>query len=192
MEEEGSVSNLSVLDLFVLLCAERGIRSGYALRRQAGLSLGATTPALRRLAQAGLVSRTTSTGLGQRKRYEFSLTSSGRAALRRGWQEYLCGAAPPWDIDSVLRVLELAAHHGAHRKNMLDFVDRVAKHREQQAARHTLPSEEEHTELPTYTSLRPRFDLARAKADIAVLREIKELLAKNHGRSARRAKKTSS
>ena len=49
--------SLSVLDLFVLSLFDRGLETPYDLQRQAGVSLGSSVPALRRLEAAGLIKK---------------------------------------------------------------------------------------------------------------------------------------
>lgn len=96
----------SSLDLFLLALIDSGLTSAYAFRELAGISVGATLPALRRLEEYGFVIR----GQKQaRNKQNLELTPAGtrelKIALKRILSEYQ--EHPPTDTQSVLRVCSL-------------------------------------------------------------------------------------
>jgi DNA-binding PadR family transcriptional regulator len=86
-------------------------RSYYSFREVAGISVGASTPALKRLQVDGLV---TSSAAGNRNKIEFALTNRGRQALEKGLQDWLerFRREPPRDVESVVRMAAIAVHKG--------------------------------------------------------------------------------
>ena len=66
----------SSLEMFMLALISQGLTTTYALQSEAGLSLGASVPGLKRLEDAGFVTRKISG-----RRHEFTLTRTGKAAL---------------------------------------------------------------------------------------------------------------
>ena len=79
------------LDLFVLALIDSGVPTPYELQKAAGLSQGATTPALQRLLDARLVRQGKP---GVRGRTDYQTTAAGRKFLKDGWitQEGLLSA----------------------------------------------------------------------------------------------------
>jgi DNA-binding MarR family transcriptional regulator len=112
----------STLELFILSCVDRGIATPYDLQRQAGLSLGATNPALKRLITAGLLKRTTGKSATRRPRHDYALTDEGKKAARVGWKDHLTASAAPTDIDSVLRIYAMAAAYKAPKESLIGFL----------------------------------------------------------------------
>ncbi len=121
--------NLSVLNVFVLSLLDRGLKTPYSLQREGGLSLGATTPSLRRLSAARLVAREDGENATRRPRYEYRLTAAGRKAARTGWREHFDEVRIASDVDSVLRLVDLAVHYGAKRNEIVVFLKRAAEQR---------------------------------------------------------------
>jgi DNA-binding PadR family transcriptional regulator len=109
------------LDLFVLALVDSGVATPYALQITAGLSPGASIPALQRLAEAGLVRQGKP---GSRGRTEHRVTPAGKKLLKTGWQS-LIEDGPSGDLDSDLRVALLALASGEHRLAK-DFLERSA------------------------------------------------------------------
>lgn len=89
-----SSATRSSLEVLILALLKQGLATTYDLQTQAGLSLGATVPALKRLEAAKLVSRKEAG-----RRFEFSVTREGEKMLA-SWS-----ASPrlPTDVDEVLR-----------------------------------------------------------------------------------------
>jgi DNA-binding PadR family transcriptional regulator len=106
------------LDLFILALIDGGVSTPYELQKTAGLSQGATIPALKRLLEAGLVRQGKP---GARGRTDYKVTAAGSKALKAGWLP-LIDAGPSGDIDSDLRVALLALWGGGDRGIAAEFL----------------------------------------------------------------------
>jgi DNA-binding PadR family transcriptional regulator len=97
----------NALQVLLLVFVKFGLTTPYDLISQAGMSVGLTSPALKRMEEAGLITGT----LGPRKRIQYALTSDGEKYLKKS-----LGAGPPYtwllgsfDIfDSAPRAILLA------------------------------------------------------------------------------------
>jgi DNA-binding PadR family transcriptional regulator len=114
------------LDVFVLALIDSGISTPYDLQRSAGLSPGATIPALRRLVAAGFV---LAGKPGPRGRTEHRVSAAGRRHLKKGW-EPLIDAGPSGDLDADLRVALLALVVGADRTAAIGFLRQAAAYKD--------------------------------------------------------------
>lgn len=112
----------SDLDLFVLALIESAVSTPYGLRTAAGLSPGATIPALRRLLEAGLV---VAKKPGSRGRTDHTLTPEGRRYLKSSWRG-LIDDGPSGHLDADLRVALLALWVGRDRRLAADFLRKSA------------------------------------------------------------------
>ena len=110
------------LDLFVLALVDSGVSTPYELQRAAGLSPGATIPALRRMVARGLV---LAGKAGIRGRMTHKLTAAGRQLLKDGWRELILDG-PSCDFDADLRVALLALFVGGSRRLAVDFLRKSA------------------------------------------------------------------
>ncbi len=110
------------LDLFVLALIDGGVSTPYELQKTAGLSQGATIPALQRLLDAGLVLQGKP---GARKRTDYKVSATGKKLLRGGWLP-LIEAGPSGDIDSDLRVALLAIMGSGDRRLAANFLRQSA------------------------------------------------------------------
>ena len=117
---------LSVLDLFLLSMLDRGAQSPYELQRMAGVSLGASVPSLRRLTASKLVTREEGTAASNRPRHEYKLTPAGKQAARTGWKVYFQEASTGLDLDSLLRIVDMASHYRAEKKTIKSFLKQAA------------------------------------------------------------------
>ncbi len=101
---------MASLDMLILGLVDAGVNTPYTWQVQAGLSLGATLPAVRRLLAQNLVSEAAA---GPRGRREFTITRNGRSELRK-IDQYLDAAVlePIGDLESVLRLFYLAVQSG--------------------------------------------------------------------------------
>jgi DNA-binding PadR family transcriptional regulator len=115
----------SDLDVFVLALVESGVSTPYELKTAAGLSPGATIPALARLLKARLIHQGES---GPRGRTDHKITTEGRRYLRSAWKE-LIEDGPSGDLDADLRVALLALFVGDDRRLAADFLLRSAAQR---------------------------------------------------------------
>jgi DNA-binding PadR family transcriptional regulator len=106
------------LDLFVLALIDGGVSTPYELQKAAGLSQGATIPALQRLLEARLVRQGKP---GARGRTDYKVSAAGKKLLRDGWLP-LIEAGPSGDLDSDLRVALLAIWGSGDRRLAADFL----------------------------------------------------------------------
>src|SRR5664279_3877040 len=109
----------SILDFYLLSMIDRGASTAYGLWRNAGLSLRASTPSLRRLVKAGLISPLKEAGFSNRARHQYGLTDQGRRSVREAWKTLLVAKSVPPDLDSVLRVVDMALHYGGDSRKIL-------------------------------------------------------------------------
>ncbi len=110
------------LDLFVLALIRSGISTPYALQQEAGLSPGATIPAIQRMLEAGFVRQGKP---GPRGRTDARITAAGKKQLKSGWRS-LIDAGPSGDLDSDLRVALLAISEGTDYSSAADLLKRSA------------------------------------------------------------------
>ena len=167
---------LPVLDLYVLSLIERGLDTAYLFQREAGLSLGASTPALRRLSAARLVKRKEEESPTKRPRHAYSLTLSGRELAQNGWRDHFQAGRTPSDLDAMLRLADMAAHYGASPGDVAKFL-RAASARTSALAQQAAAAFEESNGL-LYPRMRSRCEAARLLAEAEVLSE----LAAGHSR----------
>jgi DNA-binding PadR family transcriptional regulator len=177
--------NLSLLDVFVLSLLDRGLKTPYSLQREGGLSLGATTPSLRRLSSARLVTRGDFENATRRPRHEYRLTSAGRKALLTGWREHFDKIRIASDLDSVLRLVDLAVHYGAKRDEIGVFLKRAAEQRFSRAHRAETLISPDHDSF-SYQQTRWQCESARLEAEASVLSRLAtEFQSQPHQRTAR-------
>ncbi len=110
------------LDLFVLALIESGISTAYEFQKSAGLSPGATIPALERLLKARFVRQGRP---GARGRTDHRITSAGKKFLKSGWRT-LIEDGPSGDLDADLRIALLALFAGGERRLATDFLQQSA------------------------------------------------------------------
>jgi DNA-binding PadR family transcriptional regulator len=110
------------LDLFVLALIADGISTPYELQKAAGLSQGATVPALQRLVEAGFVRQGKP---GARGRTDHRITSAGKKQLKFAWRTLLDNGASG-DLDADLRVALLILWAGGERRLAVDFLRQSA------------------------------------------------------------------
>src|SRR5450755_801632 len=120
---------MTVLDHFILSQLERGLETPYDLMRRAGVSLGASVPALRRLSAAGLVKKGKETSDSNRPRHVYKLTADGRKQARTGWKLYLEGKSNLVDLDEILRVCDMAVHNKHDPSRLAAFLNGAARDR---------------------------------------------------------------
>jgi DNA-binding PadR family transcriptional regulator len=121
---------LSILDVFILSMLDRGAQTPYELQRTAGLSQGAAVPSLRRLLDAKLVTREDGLAATNRPRHEYRLTPEGKKAARSGWKAHFQETSSGSDLDSLLRIVDMAIHYGADKAKIKSFLKHAAKSRE--------------------------------------------------------------
>jgi DNA-binding PadR family transcriptional regulator len=84
--EHIEINGLNPLQVFLLVLVEFGLGTPYDLLSKAGLGAGLTSPALKRLEEAGLLTSTP----GPRKRIRYAITQKGKDTLRQNLE-----AGPP-------------------------------------------------------------------------------------------------
>ena len=111
------------LDQFVLALIDSGVSTPYEFQKAAGLSQGATIPALQRLLDARLVRQGKR---GPRGRTGYQVTAAGKRLLKDGWLA-LIEQGPSGDVDSDLRVALLVLLGGGDRRLAADFLCQSAE-----------------------------------------------------------------
>jgi DNA-binding PadR family transcriptional regulator len=102
---------LSSLDVFLLALIDSGVATAYAMREQAGISVGASRPSLQRLLKLGFVEKGKAEA---RNKIVFRLTRRGCQAKIVGLDLHLgqfC-VKPPSEPESIVRIVSLAAMGG--------------------------------------------------------------------------------
>jgi DNA-binding PadR family transcriptional regulator len=169
----------SSLELLILALLKQGLSTTYDLQVQAGVSLGASVPALKRLAAAKLVTRKE---VG--RRLEFSITREGEKALA----SWTAPQRPPTDMDDLLRAAYLAWITGDGKSQAAALLrqgirarNRWAEELQDQLAGGELP-------LPgkpgpeSYRWLRTVVEAERAAADVQALEALAKALEWKKGR----------
>jgi DNA-binding PadR family transcriptional regulator len=164
---------LAILDIYVLSMLDRGLQSQYELQKLGGLSLGASTPALKRLVSAGSVKQHKSEKTGKRIRFEFHLTASGRSQARTAWRRWFTPESLPSDLDALLRLVDLAVHYKQPQSEVLELLARATEQRQNHAdiARGTSARLQQRREL-SYPQLRAACDRLRLHAEAKALAAI--------------------
>lgn len=168
---------LAILDLYVLSMLDRGVQSLYELQKAGGISLGASTPALKRLVKGGYVEEASRERTGKRVRIRFSLTPSGRKQARSAWRSWLPPQTTPSDLDALLRLADIATHYGYPEGKLSKLFSHLAEIRQQlaKAARDGTLGLRGNSAL-TYKGLRSSCDAERLRAEAKALRAIAKRL----------------
>jgi hypothetical protein len=162
------------LDLFVLALIDSGVSTPYELQKAAGLSQGATIPALHRLLDARLVCQGKP---GARGRTDHQATAAGKRLLKDGWLA-LIGEGPSGDVDSDLRVALLALLGGGDRRLAADFLRQSADRKmESVATAEPIGNPGALPDLPRwYSDLRSSTAKALLTAESAAIRAMADAL----------------
>lgn len=172
------------LDLFILALIDSGVSTPYEFQMAAGLSQGATIPALQRLLEAQLVRQGKP---GVRGRTSYKVSAAGKRFLRDGWLP-LIAAGPSGDIDSDLRVALLAIWGSGERRLAADFLRQSADKKTESIAAAEL-TDNPGAVVPLarwYTDLRSETAKALLSAESEAIRAMAEALPRKlTGRPAR-------
>jgi DNA-binding PadR family transcriptional regulator len=161
---------LPILDLFLLSLLDRGAQSPYELQRAGGVSLGASLPSLRRLTASKLVTRSEGTAATNRPRHEYKLTPSGKQAARSGWKTHFQETSANSDIDSLLRIVDMALHYRAEKIRIKAFLKHAAETRMLMAEKASLADRGlASTDKVPYMKMRACCDAARLSAEAETL-----------------------
>ena len=159
----------SVLDIFILSLLDRGHETTYDLQRQAGLSLGSTVPALRRLEAKRLITRQETLTPGSRPRHAFALTASGRKLARTGWKPLLDSGRSDDDLEAVLRIAEMARANDADPAEIRKFLETSSRTRLESARVEAKSLAEKPRD---YVTMRDRWSRARLQAEAEFLADL--------------------
>ena len=174
MSETRDKRHRSDLDLFVLALIDSGISTPYDFQKAAGLSPGATIPALQRLLEAGFVRQGKP---GSRGGTNHSITSAGRKFLKNG-HRILIEDGPSGDLDADLRIALLVLWAGGKRQLATDFLQQSALKKVESIE--WLQMEEESSSISTlanwYAKLRSSSTKALLKAESAAALKMAEAL----------------
>jgi DNA-binding PadR family transcriptional regulator len=167
-------SPVSLLELHILCLLDRGAETSYDFL-QAGVSLGSSIPALRRMEDAGWVRAKRSGEIGTRQRHSFSLSTKGRKLVVRAGAGLLRQPAPT-DFDSVLRVIDIAHGIDAAGSEIVSFLNSAIQDRLVLAKQ-----ADDGTGAPgdvlSFKVTRKRWNTARLKAEARLLSDIAKSLA---------------
>jgi DNA-binding PadR family transcriptional regulator len=163
------------LDLFVLALIDGGVSTPYELQKTAGLSQGATNPALQRLLAARLVRQGKP---GARGRTDYKATAAGKKLLRDGWLP-LIEAGPSGDLDSDLRVALLAIRGSGDRKLAVDFLRRTGDKKMESIATIELTSDAAAPLARWYADLRSETAKAVLRAESEAIRAMADSLPRS-------------
>jgi DNA-binding PadR family transcriptional regulator len=174
MSETRDKRHRSDLDLFVLALIDSGISTPYDFQKAAGLSPGATIPALQRLLEAGFVRQGKP---GSRGRTNHGITSAGRKFLKNG-HRILIEDGPSGDLDADLRIALLVLWAGGKRQLATDFLQQSALKKVESIE--WLQMEEESSSISSlanwYAKLRSSSTKALLKAESAAALKMAEAL----------------
>jgi DNA-binding PadR family transcriptional regulator len=182
------------LDLFILALIDGGVATPYELQKSAGLSQGATIPALQRLLDARFVRQGKS---GPRGRIDYRVTVAGKRLLKDGWLA-LIEQGPSGDVDSDLRMALLALLGGGDHPLAVDFLRQSAdKKMESAGAAEPMGNPSKLPPLARfYSELRSSTAKTLLTAESVAIRAMAESLPRKlsgkPGRSTRAAKKQKS
>jgi DNA-binding PadR family transcriptional regulator len=166
------VINVSILELYILSLLDRGLRSKYELQRQGGISLGSSSPALRRLQAAGLITEHEAEDGTNRVRQILKLTLAGRRIARQAWRRHLDIEAN-LDVEAILRVVDIAVYRGAVTGEIIDFLNAMASRRAHPEARGETSVGE------GINNLQEQLAAYRANAESMFLRKLAKSLSKS-------------
>lgn len=180
------MQELSVLETYILVCLSRGMETGYDLLRSAGLSIGATNPALRRLLKAGYVARAVGETKSARPKFAFKLTSKGTREAQSGWQRYLERPDTDLDVEAVLRIVDMAGLGGADAKKVGNFLLKASELRSEGAKRLMMEADlQAYRKRFEYPYLKLRLEGARLESEARALADLANSV---NPRAKRRAK----
>ncbi len=174
------MKNLSILELFILSSIDRGHSTPYLMQRAAGLSLGATSPTLPKLAKNGLIRRENSRTATNRPRHEYTLTPAGKEQVRQGWNAYLQpDATPPADLDSLLRLIDMGSYHAVEPARLANLAKRAAILRRKMAKSCLLEASVATSKnASAFLNTRTKLDALRYEAEAVGLSRLASDLAK--------------
>lgn len=161
----------SILELYILSLLDRGLNTKYEFQRQGGISLGSSSPALKRLEEAGIITEQEADDGTKRVRQMLKLTSTGRRIARKGWRKHLDIKAS-LDVEAILRIIDIAGHEGARRSEIIEFLKAMASQRSH------LPADTNTDIAEGITALQEQLAVYRANAEAMFLTDLAKSLAR--------------
>jgi DNA-binding PadR family transcriptional regulator len=177
------------LDLFVLALIDGGVSTPYELQKSAGLSQGATIPALQRLLEARFVRQGKR---GARGRTDYKVTAAGRKTLKTGWLP-LVDAGPSGDIDADLRVALLTIWGSGDSRLAAKFLRESADRKKEVLQAAAEPTGDTSTVPPLarwYVEMRAGAAKALLTAECSVIRAMADSLPRKLAGKARRSRRS--
>ena len=160
------------LELFVLALLECNVNTPYKLLAAAGLSPGATLPALRRLEESGYVQKGKP---GSRGRVEYHVTPDGDRHIKDTWRSLLVDPTGS-DMDSILRTATLAQVLGAPSRVVTKYLNRAADLRtaesDRHSSRHARTKRSAVEAINVYSWMQRVYLASRLSAESRVLRKV--------------------
>ena len=156
------------LEAFLLGLITRGLKTPYDFMMSAGISPGASIPALSRLEASGYVRKGEG---GARNRQEYVITPKGEAFLERSWRG-LFQSAPSKDLEVVLRTASLALLLGQPKRAVADYLARASELRK--AGKKKTPVRLGSTTAPgeVFLWMRQVASAGRVESEATVLRKL--------------------
>lgn len=155
------------LEAFLLGLMTRGLKTPYDFMMSAGISPGASIPALGRLESAGYVRKGEG---GARNRQEYQTTGKGLAFLENSWRE-IFQAPATGDLDTILRTASLALLMSEPKRSVAAYLGRAATLRKagQSVRQKVVPT---HDPAGVFLWMRQVAAVGRAKNEAAILRRL--------------------
>jgi len=176
---------MTVLDHFILSQLDRGLETSYDLMRRAGVSLGASVHALRRLSAAGFIKKEEGTPASNRPRHIYKLTAEGKKQARTGWKQYLEGKSNLIGLDEILRVCDMAAHCNYNHASLAAFLDGAARDRSVLARQAEIGIGMQSAVSLDYITIRAKCEAGRLTSEETVLSQLASAIKKNSVRRHR-------
>jgi hypothetical protein len=164
---------MAMLDIFTLQLIRDGISTLYELKKEAGISIGAASPSLRRLQEKGMIARRTNGRrkvlVGARGKLQYRIGIFAYPFLESDW---IAGFERdlPTDTESVCRLVALA-----ELVNRRDVAKKALAHaitdRRKRARKH-VPPVGRSAIAARYRSIAMACEAARLKAEATILKKI--------------------
>jgi len=162
------------LELFLLALLSRGIATPYDLQASAGLSPGASIPALGRLEAAGYVVKGEQEA---RRRLEYNVSARGKKHLESSWKALLESPAKG-DMDVVLRTACVALLMGEKKRVVAEYLAEGSKMRKLESGRFSLSNAPGLRHPGLYAWMRQVGEPTRTASEAAILKKIASVLKK--------------
>jgi len=162
-----------LLDVFILFLLRDGITTLYRLKQEAGISIGAASPSLRRLDQEYMFKpRTRVRGkeiVGVRGKREYKLGLMGQHFFKSDCLAPF-EASLPTDTESVARLVAIAEAEGKPDVAITTLKNAISKRRKRPGQPSSVPGTS--SIAKRYRSILQACDTARLKAEAVALKKI--------------------